>query len=194
MWFRFLPSRNSASAASRSRVAECDRRGRGSGRGYLSELPKSRCLTPRTLGSGNEKSLPRYREVGFFLGLSPFFNRCGEGGIRTRGTVARTHDFQSCTFGRSVTSPGFGSRPYLGGARFGLLVHVACQRNKNLGGESGIRTHGRRKPTPDFESGSFGHSDTSPRRKLAASPQAVKTESPRKSSLSGESANSYGLS
>lgn len=119
---------------------------------------------------------------------------CGEGGIRTRGTVARTHDFQSCTFGRSVTSPGFGSRPYLGGARFGLLVHVACQRNKNLGGESGIRTHGRRKPTPDFESGSFGHSDTSPRRKLAASPQAVKTESPRKSSLSGESANSYELS
>ena len=34
----------------------------------------------------------------------------GEGGIRTRGTVARTHDFQSCTFGRSVTSPGRGSR------------------------------------------------------------------------------------
>ena len=33
-------------------------------------------------------------------------NSCGEGGIRTLGTVARTHDFQSCTFGRSVTSPG----------------------------------------------------------------------------------------
>ena len=31
---------------------------------------------------------------------------CGEGGIRTLGTVARTHDFQSCTFGLSVTSPG----------------------------------------------------------------------------------------
>ena len=30
----------------------------------------------------------------------------GEGGIRTHGTVTRTHDFQSCTFGRSVTSPG----------------------------------------------------------------------------------------
>ena len=30
----------------------------------------------------------------------------GEGGIRTLGTLADTHDFQSCTFGHSVTSPG----------------------------------------------------------------------------------------
>lgn len=29
----------------------------------------------------------------------------GEGEIRTRGTLARPHDFQSCTFGHSVTSP-----------------------------------------------------------------------------------------
>jgi hypothetical protein len=30
----------------------------------------------------------------------------GEGGIRTLGTLIRgTHDFQSCTFNRSVTSP-----------------------------------------------------------------------------------------
>ena len=29
----------------------------------------------------------------------------GEGGIRTHGRVAPTHDFQSCTFGHSVTSP-----------------------------------------------------------------------------------------
>ena len=29
----------------------------------------------------------------------------GEGGIRTRGTLAGAHDFQSCTFGHSVTSP-----------------------------------------------------------------------------------------
>src|SRR5216683_3683693 len=32
-------------------------------------------------------------------------NTSGEGGIRTRGTLAGTHDFQSCTFGHSVTSP-----------------------------------------------------------------------------------------
>ena len=32
--------------------------------------------------------------------------RGGEGGIRTPGTLIRgTHDFQSCTFNRSVTSP-----------------------------------------------------------------------------------------
>jgi hypothetical protein len=30
----------------------------------------------------------------------------GEGGIRTHGTLTSTHDFQSCTFGLSVTSPG----------------------------------------------------------------------------------------
>ena len=29
----------------------------------------------------------------------------GEGGIRTRGTVARTHAFQACSFGHSDTSP-----------------------------------------------------------------------------------------
>ena len=31
-----------------------------------------------------------------------------------------------------------------------------------LGGEGGIRTHGRLAPTPDFESGTFDHSATSP--------------------------------
>ena len=30
------------------------------------------------------------------------------------------------------------------------------------GGEGGIRTHGKFYPTPDFESGTFGHSATSP--------------------------------
>ena len=32
------------------------------------------------------------------------------------------------------------------------------------GGESGIRTHGRFDPTPDFESGTFDHSAISPNR------------------------------
>ena len=74
------------------------------------------------------------------------------------------------------TLPIWGAPGTASFAGFGLLVHVPGQRNKNLGGESGIRTHGGRKPTPDFESGSFGHSDTSPRRKLAASPVTVKPE------------------
>ena len=29
----------------------------------------------------------------------------GEGGIRTLGTIAGTHDFQSCSFDHSDTSP-----------------------------------------------------------------------------------------
>ena len=50
-----------------------------------------------------------------------------------------THDFQSCTFGHSVISPGFRVR-----------------------GESGSRTHVGLAPKPDFESGAFGHSAISP--------------------------------
>ena len=36
------------------------------------------------------------------------------------------------------------------------------EKNENRGGEGGIRTHGRLAPTPDFESGTFDHSATSP--------------------------------
>jgi hypothetical protein len=87
----------------------------------------------------------------------------GEGGIRTLGTLADTHDFQSCTFGHSVTSPG--------PAR---ARHDARQVDEDriaigLSGESGSRTHGTLADTPDFESGTFGHSVISPRRTLAAS-------------------------
>ncbi len=45
---------------------------------------------------------------------------CGEGGIRTLGTVARTLDFQSSTFDHSVTSPGvafFGAKRAESGSR-----------------------------------------------------------------------------
>jgi integrase len=41
--------------------------------------------------------------------------RSGEGGIRTRGTLTGTHDFQSCTFGLSVTSPWLASAVGLAG-------------------------------------------------------------------------------
>ena len=43
----------------------------------------------------------------------------------------------------------------------------------NAGGESGIRTHGTLAGTPDFESGTFGHSVISPRRNVAGSGRAV---------------------
>ena len=35
----------------------------------------------------------------------PFVTECGEGGIRTPGTVSGTQHFQCCTIGHSVTSP-----------------------------------------------------------------------------------------
>jgi hypothetical protein len=39
-------------------------------------------------------------------------------------------------------------------------------RALSLGGEGGIRTHGGFAPTPDFESGTFDHSATSPVRAI----------------------------
>jgi hypothetical protein len=46
----------------------------------------------------------------------------GEGGIRTPGTLIRgTHDFQSCTFNRSVTSPG---------RNFNYLCALPCSLNR----------------------------------------------------------------
>ena len=128
---------------------------------------------------------------------------CGEGGIRTLGTVTRTHDFQSCTFGHSVTSPeprasrrgrvwGLGqpalAPTYLppSGAQPAERTSTASgveprgtrprggRRAKRDGwgqhpsGERGIRTLGTLTGTPDFESGTFGHSDISPRRTMSA--------------------------
>lgn len=49
-----------------------------------------------------------------------------------------------------------------------------------LGGERGIRTHGTLAGTPDFESGSFGHSDSSPSRKLQGRLGLVKLAAGRK--------------
>src|SRR3954462_11349481 len=46
-----------------------------------------------------------------------------------------------------------------------------------LCGESGSRTHGTLADTPDFESGTFGHSVISPRRTLAASIDRVNARS-----------------
>jgi hypothetical protein len=178
---------------------------------------------------------------------------CGEGGIRTLGTVTRTHDFQSCTFGHSVTSPG----DLISARHVYTEAHPAClplpragrrpstalgktaarsaaswgnpsgesgirdrlrseplrkpaevldsvrepirQRRPRRGrahprarnrmpkrtasesrrgsagpsGESGIRTHGTLAGTPDFESGTFGHSVISPRRNVAGTTGTV---------------------
>ena len=113
-----------------------------------------------------------------------------------------THDFQSCTFSHSVTSPRLcleciidmlsNLRPRIHDVmekelslacwktHVGLPTkhmeifrgesrHVIMQvllpmthEMSSASGEGGIRTHGGVAPTPDFESGSFGLSDTSP--------------------------------
>jgi hypothetical protein len=49
-------------------------------------------------------------------------------------------------------------------------------------GEQGIRTLGTLTGTPDFESGSFGHSDSSPPRKLRERPALSSTRAKRPSS------------
>ena len=46
------------------------------------------------------------------------------------------------------------------------LALVAQPQPPVSGGESGIRTHGTLSGTPDFESGTFGHSVISPRRNM----------------------------
>src|SRR5262249_38871626 len=79
----------------------------------------------------------------------------GEGGIRTRGTLPYTR------------FPVVHLRP---------LGHLSrcCRSRAPPGGESGIRTRGTLAGTPDFESGTFGLSVTSPRAKMANRARAVK--------------------
>jgi hypothetical protein len=93
----------------------------------------------------------------------------GEGGIRTLGVLAHTHDFQSCTFGHSVTSP----------------IQYPTHCKQWFGGEGGIRTRGRLTPTPDFESGTFDLSDTSP------TPQLCKERREDISALGASDPTSY---
>ena len=68
----------------------------------------------------------------------------GEGGIRTRERLAPLHDFQSCPFGHSGTSPR-------------CMNHAGCCSEPSgawcvamPGGESGIRTHGGGSPHNGF--------------------------------------------
>ena len=46
----------------------------------------------------------------------------------------------------------------------GRVNYLIRPFNNSFGGEGGIRTLGRFDPTPDFESGTFDHSATSPKR------------------------------
>jgi hypothetical protein len=62
----------------------------------------------------------------------------GEGGIRTRGTVTRTHAFQACSFGHSDTSPR-GPRP---------ITHLSRSHHCQCEPPFPLQPASRRPPTP----------------------------------------------
>ena len=75
----------------------------------------------------------------------------GESGIRTRERLAPLHDFQSCPFGHSGTSPrGRPARRAQPMGRRWAAGPAAWPWRWRSGGESGIRTHGRSCPLQRF--------------------------------------------
>src|SRR5271154_6429699 len=67
-------------------------------------------------------------------------------------------------------------RPTARGARRVVGSAAPCPTSRFVisGGERGIRTHGTLTGTPDFESGTFGHSVSSPPRNLPSPRRIVK--------------------
>ena len=75
----------------------------------------------------------RYMRKAPFRGLV-----CGEGGIRTHGTLSRTHTFQACQFSHSCTSPGLiRYPPFLPAAAMARIpIYDFFEFCKNRGGRS----------------------------------------------------------
>lgn len=74
----------------------------------LTEFTVPPCTGPNYQQSTSTSQRIENREsmIAIFHPPSRYDSTGGEGGIRTPGTRIRgTHDFQSCTFNRSVTSP-----------------------------------------------------------------------------------------
>ena len=69
----------------------------------------------------------------------------------------------------SKRAPSTTRSPLQGARRSRTLRERPPRRAKENGGEGGIRTHGERKPTVDFESTAFDHSATSPQQVQHAS-------------------------
>ena len=70
----------------------------------------------------------------------------------------REEDFPRCKWAE-ITKNAKGPKPYV---FIGLRGSGVVRLDSRNGGEGGIRTHGTGDRTPDFESGPFDHSGTSP--------------------------------
>ena len=88
----------------------------------------------------------------------------GRGGIRTHGTLSRTHTFQACALNHSATRPTNDCRPAeakrADGANRRPSALTTARTSRSGQGE--IRTHGTVAGTPVFETGAFNHSATCP--------------------------------
>jgi hypothetical protein len=72
--------------------------------GYMLRL-KTRIYLKRSCGTACIRSSPPTPYEFESLFRLVHFVHCGEGGIRTLGTISRTQSFQDCLFDRSSTSP-----------------------------------------------------------------------------------------
>ena len=124
--------------------------------------PTSRDDSPIAVGTIAKAPLSDMRSTGL-LSLTH-----GQGGIRTHGTLSRTHTFQACALNHSATDPTRG-QPFdrLSCAKRAGRRNPPTQRAFSLlrtpaSGQGEIRTHDTLAGTPVFETGAFNHSATCP--------------------------------
>ena len=90
--------------------------------------------------------------------------------FKVQDRFVRCHSNDSALFSTDILR--YESPIALASTKTQMVYKMACKIKKRLkrrmtgGGEGGIRTHGGFAPTPDFESGTFDHSATSPEGKL----------------------------
>ena len=118
----------------------------------------------------------------------------GRGGIRTHGTLSRTHTFQACALNHSATRPTTALRAQRGVSRAGHTGSITgCHdftrstrhsARSDLDGQGEIRTHDTVAGMPVFETGAFNHSATCPAGvSLAGADEHVNAASPIQNEL-----------
>ena len=128
----------------------------GPGHGTRPSPPHAACIDEDRTRSGAACAAPE--------GSGP---NGGEGGIRTRGTLLYTR------------FPVVHLRPLGHLSKVGKVRRsgsTCATTGPEGGGEGGIRTHGKRKPTVDFESTAFDHSATSPKKSESISIRVLSSD------------------